>query len=73
MNRLLAYGEEACQKDEVYEATKNMHCFETWYKEWHKLAQKAALENRFLHSMYYYRMAEFMLKDSDPHRNRFTL
>ncbi|WP_105979246.1 alpha/beta hydrolase family protein [Bacillus paralicheniformis] len=69
VNRLLAYGEAACQKQEVYEATKKMHNFETWYEEWHKLAQKAELESRFLHSMYYYRMAEFMLKDDDPRKD----
>lgn len=70
VNRLLSYGKMACEKEEVYEAAKNINDFETWYQTWYKLAEKAEIEGRYVHSMYYYRMAEFMLKDDEPLKDK---
>src|SRR5699024_11999408 len=69
INRLLSYGEEACNKEEVYEAATKIHDVETWYTTWRDIAEIAEAEGRYVHSMYYYRMAEFMLTDADPKKN----
>ncbi len=68
-NRLLSYGESACKKSEVIAVADNTVDFETWYREWKKYAEIAENEKRYMHSMYYYRMAEFFLSDSDPQKN----
>src|SRR5699024_9818037 len=39
---------------------------ETWYTAWREIAELAEAEARYVHSMYYYHMAEFMLTDDDP-------
>lgn len=70
VNRVLAFGDIACDRDEVYEACANITDFQTWYIEWRKIAETAEKEGRYLHSMYYYRMAEFMLIDDDPNKDK---
>lgn len=69
INRLLSYGEEACKKEEVYEAAQKIHDVPTWYTAWREIAEIAEAEARYVHSMYYYRMAEFMLTDDHPAKN----
>lgn len=69
VNRLLSYGDVACNREEVYDLAAKIHDFETWYQEWRNIAQIAEQEGRYLHSMYYYRMAEFMLKDTDTEKD----
>lgn len=69
VNRLLSYGDIACDKDEVYSITSKINSFETWYKEWRNIAETAEVEKRYIHSMYYYRMAEFMLTDDDANKD----
>jgi len=65
VNRLLSYGKMACDQDEVIEVCSKITCFQTWYEEWKKVAEVAKAEKRYIHSMYYYRMAEFMLSEDD--------
>ncbi|WP_054950433.1 alpha/beta fold hydrolase [Numidum massiliense] len=69
VNRVLSFGDVACNREEVYAAAANIHNFETWYVEWRRMAEIAEGEGRYVHSMYYYRMAEFMLMDDDPAKN----
>ncbi len=69
VNRLLSYGDIACNREEVYNIATKIHDFDTWYLEWRKIAVKAEGEGRYMHSMYYYRMAEFMLTDDDPNKD----
>lgn len=69
VNRLLSYGARACDKDEVYSIVSRINNFDTWYKEWKKIAEIAETEKRYIHSMYYYRMAEFMLADDDSNKD----
>lgn len=65
-NRLLSYGDLACDSAEIYKIAKNIKDFDSWFREWKNLAETAEEEGRYVHSMYYYRMAEFMLKDDHP-------
>lgn len=49
VNRLLSYGDIACDKDEVYSITSKINSFETWYKEWRNIAETAEVEKRYIH------------------------
>lgn len=69
VNRLLSYGNIACNQKEVHAIASHIHCFETWYTEWQKAAKIAELDKRYIHSMYYYRMAEFMLTNDNPNKD----
>lgn len=68
-NRLLSYGESACKRDDVIAVSKHTYDFASWYTQWYFYAELAEKQSRYLHSMYYYRMAEFFLMDSDPKKN----
>lgn len=69
VNRLLSYGDIACDSAEIYEIAKKIKDFDSWFTEWKSLAESAENEKRYIHSMYYYRMAEFMLKDDQPEKD----
>lgn len=43
VNRLLSYGDIACDKDEVYAVVAKINNFETWYKAWSEVAETAVL------------------------------
>jgi len=69
VNRLLSYGDIACNREEVCNIATKIYDFDTWYLEWRKIAKIAETEDRYMHSMYYYRMAEFMLTDDNPDKD----
>lgn len=64
VNRILSFGDAGCDREEVLRAMEEVTDVESWYQNWRLIAEKARKESRYLHSMYYYRMAEFMLLDS---------
>lgn len=66
INRILTYGSEACDVDEVVEASKKISDFDTWFQVWYSLGKNAEQDARFLHAAYYYRLSEFFLHDKDP-------
>lgn len=68
INRVLTYGEIACDEKEVCFATDGIKTLEEWKRTWLVLARKAESENRFFHAAYYFRMAEFFLKETDPNK-----
>lgn len=68
-NRVLSHGDIACKREEVFALAQKIVDVETWYKEWRKIAEIAEDEERYIHSMYYYRMAEFMLTDERPEKD----
>lgn len=70
INRLMSYGDEACRKEELIKLASKVTTFEEWYIEWKNIACTAEQEKRYLHSSYYYRMAEFFLLDSDPEKDK---
>lgn len=63
INRILTYGLKAGDFNEIADISKRISDIETWYIEWRALANKTETEKRFLHAGFYYRMAEFFLKD----------
>lgn len=64
VNRMLTYGEESSNLEEVKKITGRIKNFEDWFNEWKTLADKAVGENRYMHAFYYYRMAEFFLTEA---------
>lgn len=65
INRILTYGEEACNAEEVRQLAGSIIDLPSWFSAWSSLGQKAEQESRFLHAAYYYRLAEFFLSDKD--------
>ena len=68
-NRILSFGDAACNREEIYKIATKINDFDTWYLEWRNIAEVAEREGRYMHSMYYYRMAEFMLTDDNPNKD----
>lgn len=68
INRVLTYGEMACQKEDVRQRLKNVRNLEEWYKAWTDLSKDAINKGNYLHAAYYDRMAEFFLKHGDQRK-----
>ncbi|HBH3651601.1 TPA: alpha/beta hydrolase [Clostridioides difficile] len=69
INRVLTYGELACNRQEVIKAMAHIQTFSEWNKAWLTLAEKAEREKRWLHAAYYYCMVEFFLKADDEQKS----
>lgn len=59
INRVLTYGEQACDAAAVRTVLKDVKTLPDWRKAWLGLAQRAETEGRWLHAAYAYRMVEF--------------
>lgn len=64
-NRVLAYGNSACNRQEVLEQVTGVRNFKDWHTVWMKLGNQAEKEKRYLHAANYFRMAEFFMKKAD--------
>lgn len=69
MNRVLSFGDIGCDREEVISAMQNVKNTNDWYLAWRRIAEVAEKETRYLHSMYYYRMAEFFLLPGHPKKD----
>lgn len=70
INRVLTYGEIACNEAEVIAAAKDIKTLAEWFPAWAALGQKAEAERRWLHAAYAYRMAEFFLSGGDADKQK---
>lgn len=72
INRILTYGELACNENEIKKVAGEIKDTISWHHVWNKLGKKAQQEERFLHSAYYYRLAEFFIaeKENKSEKNR---
>ena len=68
INRVLTYGDKACDEDQVISALASVENIEEWYEAWISIAKEAVNSNKHMHAAYYYRMAEFFLKHNDPRK-----
>ena len=68
INRVLTYGEEACDEELVIRYLSDVRTIEEWYEAWTKLSAIAIDNNKVMHAAYYDRMAEFFLKQSDSRK-----
>lgn len=66
----MSYGDLACKREEVYEIVETIVDVESWYLEWKRIAERAEQEKRYLHAVFYYRMAEFLLDDFRLEKNK---
>lgn len=67
-NRVLTYGESACNAREIRKTVPGIRTLNDWHRVWLTLAEKAEREGNFLHAAYAYRMVEFFLKAGDPQK-----
>lgn len=67
-NRVLTYGELACNRETIKTRIAKVQTFEDWYTVWSDMAQCAERNEHYLHAAYYYRMAEFFLKADDERK-----
>lgn len=67
-NRVLTYGDLACNTQEIRESVSGIRTFDDWHRVWLSLAEKAEREGRYLHAAYYYRMVEFFLKSNNTEK-----
>lgn len=68
LNRVAIYGKSCVDLDEVIPLLPRMKDMNGWIEAWLELADKAYKEQRFSQATYYYRMAEFFMKDSAPNK-----
>ena len=68
INRVLTYGNKACDEDQVISALASVKNIDEWYEAWMSIAKKAINSNKHIYAAYYYRMAEFFLKHNDPRK-----
>jgi len=68
INRVLTYGEIACDEAEIMQVAKDIDGLPSWFSTWYKLGEKAEKEARFLHAAYYFRLAEFFLSEKDENK-----
>ncbi|WP_195984445.1 alpha/beta hydrolase [Clostridium sp. D33t1_170424_F3] len=67
-NRVLTYGDLACNSETIKTNIPRIQNFEDWYIVWSDMAESAERKMHFLHAAYYYRMAEFFLKTTDERK-----
>lgn len=65
INRVLTYGNIACNIREVREKTASIQTLSDWDRVWSALGEKAEQEKQYLHAAYYYRMVEFFLMENN--------
>ena len=71
INRILTYGEIACDVDMVREKTSKITTFNEWQDTWDDLGKTAEAKSQFLRAAYCYRMAEFFMKVTDKKKDWF--
>lgn len=69
INRILTYGEKACNTSDVKWYTSSIRTLNDWFHVWRELAEKAESQDQFLHAAYYYRMLEFFMKETDEKKD----
>lgn len=68
INRVLTYGNKACDEDQVISALASVKNIDEWYEAWISIAKETINSNKHMHAAYYYRMAEFFLKHNDSRK-----
>jgi pimeloyl-ACP methyl ester carboxylesterase len=68
INRVLTYGDIACDRTKVIEKTATIRNISEWVIAWTELGESAERCHEHLKAAYYYRMAEFFLTKSDTRK-----
>lgn len=69
INRVLMYGEAACDMDVIKNNLEYVTNIEEWYEAFIKVANTS---KEYLHKAYAYRMAEFFLEYNDPRKQEVS-
>jgi len=70
INRVLTYGELACDRDVVREKCKNIKTFDEWIEVWSSIGEISKQNNEYLKAAYAFRMAEFFMKSIDSKKEK---
>ncbi|OUM67986.1 hypothetical protein PIROE2DRAFT_58382 [Piromyces sp. E2] len=70
INRVLTYGELACDMNIVREKCKNIKTFDEWIKVWSSIGETSKQKQEFLKAAYALRMAEFFMKSTDSQKEK---
>jgi pimeloyl-ACP methyl ester carboxylesterase len=68
INRIVTYGDNYANIEEIQSIIPYIKDMDSWTENWMLLAEKAKDEGRFGQATYYFRMAEFYLKDDTPEK-----
>lgn len=69
INRVLMYGEAACDLDVIKRNLEHVTDIEEWYEAFTNVAKSS---KEYLHKAYAYRMAEFFLEYDDPRKQEVS-
>jgi pimeloyl-ACP methyl ester carboxylesterase len=72
INRILTYGPDACDINEIKSCVVDIKDLSSWYVTWKGLGDKAEAESQYLHAAYYYRLAEFFLTPSPEKEDMYN-
>ncbi|ORX85705.1 alpha/beta-hydrolase [Anaeromyces robustus] len=70
INRVLTYGELACDMEVVREKCKNIKTFDEWIEVWNSIGETSKQKNNYLKAAYAFRMAEFFMKSTDSKKEK---
>ncbi len=70
INRVLTYGDAACDHEEIARRTSGIRTMEEWTGTWQQMAQEALIQKKYLHAAFDFRMAEFFLKEEHPQKQQ---
>jgi pimeloyl-ACP methyl ester carboxylesterase len=68
INRVLTYGELACDEEEVTKKTAQITTLDEWETVWTAIGEGAEARGEYLRAAYAFRMAEFFLKKDNLHK-----
>jgi pimeloyl-ACP methyl ester carboxylesterase len=69
INRVLTYGELACDEAEIIKKTDHITTLNEWETVWTEIGDGAESRGEYLRAAYAFRMAEFFLKKDNPHKD----
>ena len=72
INRIMTYGDVACDFGEVKKAAGEITDLDSWYRVWKQLGMTAENDERSFRAAYYFRIAEFFLHDSTEKQEIFS-
>jgi len=70
INRVLTYGELACDMETVRTKCKNIKTFDEWIEVWTSIGETEKQNNHFLKAAYAFRMAEFFMKSTNSKKEQ---
>ena len=71
INRILTYGDKACDFREVKKAVAEITDLDSWHRIWKQLGENAESNERYLCAAYCFRLAEFFMIESNEKQEMY--